>query len=268
MTALPKALIAAAGLCVLALWWVLYFRRHDPGEREPSRPLVLTAGLGIVAGILCAWYRGITGQSLGWMTGLLNSVPLWRALLEATVRIGLAEELAKFLPVWLYSVRSGYFDEAGDGLVYATTSAVGFATAEAAVIVGGGGASGVALLGLLALPVTHGLFSSAWGWGIGRWVVHRGPRSWFWVITGFALASLAHGLYDVVLLRREVPHPLVVVPVLALWVWFMKASAPRGHHTAPSNTSRMSNVQRRTPKSRPPGRERRDVFGTRDGLRG
>jgi RsiW-degrading membrane proteinase PrsW (M82 family) len=225
MTAILKAVVAAGGLGVLALWWVLYFWRHDPGEREPSRPIVFTAALGIVAGILCAWYRGLTGQSLGWITGLLNGVPLWRALLESTVRIGLVEELAKFLPVWLYAARSGYFDEPGDGLVYATTSAVGFATAEAAMLVAGG-IRGVALLGLLALPVTHGLFSSAWGWGVGRRLVHGGRYAWLWIAAGLALSSLAHGLYDVVLLRREVANPLVVIPVLTLWLWFMKASAP------------------------------------------
>jgi RsiW-degrading membrane proteinase PrsW (M82 family) len=225
MVAILKALVAAGGLGFLGLLWLLYFRRHDPGEREPSLPIVLTAALGIVAGVLCAWYRGITGQSLGWITGLLNGVPLWRAVLEATVRIGLVEELAKFLPVWLYSVRSGYFDEPGDGLVYATTSAVGFATAEAALLVGEG-VRGAAVLGLLALPVTHGLFSSAWGWGVGRRLVHGGRHSLYWVLVGLTLSSLAHGLYDVVLLRREVANPLVVVPVLALWVWFMHASAP------------------------------------------
>ncbi len=226
MTVYLKALVAAGGLGALALWWLLYFWRHDPGEREPSRPIVLTAALGIVAGVLCAWYRAVTGQSLGWITGLLNEVPLWRAVLESTVRIGLVEELAKFLPVWLYAVRSRYFDEPGDGLVYAATSAVGFATAEAAMLVGGG-IRGVALLGLLALPVTHGLFSSAWGWGVGRRLVRGERHPWLWAATGLALSSLAHGLYDVILLRREVSNPLVVVPVLALWLWFMRASARR-----------------------------------------
>jgi RsiW-degrading membrane proteinase PrsW (M82 family) len=158
------------------------------------------------------------------MQGWLRSFGFWRALAEATLRIGLVEELAKFLPVWIYSRRSGYFDEAGDGLVYATTSAVGFATAEAAAILGTGLRS-VRLLGLLALPVTHGLFSATWGWGVGRTVLHD-RWSPVWIVAGLAVASLTHGLYDVVLFRVDIPNPTVVALVLALWLWFMKASAP------------------------------------------
>ncbi len=223
--AVLKAVAVAGGLGALALWWLWYFWRHDPGEREPSRPIILTAGLGVVAGVVCAWYRAATGQSLGWMTGLLNALPFWRALLESSLRIGLVEELAKFLPVWLYSLRSGFFDEPGDGFVYATASAVGFATSEAAFVLQPG-LDIRTMVGVIALPVTHGLFSSAWGWGLGarsRW----GSSSVPCVIAGIGVASLAHGIYDVVLLRREVPNPLVVLLVLAIWLWFMKATAPR-----------------------------------------
>ncbi len=247
MTRFLQSLSILCGLAGLGVAWVLYFWRRDPGEREPRFPILVTFGLGVVAGTLCGAYRGATGQTLAWIVGSLRGMGFWRAMLESVIRIGLVEELAKFLPVWLYSVRSGYFDEPGDGLVYATTSAVGFATAEAASVLGGG-MRGVRLLGLLALPVTHALFSSAWGWGLGRRVIDRRCAG-LWATVGVAVASVTHGVYDVVLFRTEVPNPVVVALILVLWLWFMRVSSPRRRSDTQITEGACGSPPQRVPRS-------------------
>ena len=216
-----------------AALWIAYFYRF----KDCCRPEPLRAVLGaFVSGVVAAW-GGVQGYVLLARLGLPSDpVPLldtsspefvWFALGV----IGPLEELAKFLPfVALLAFRRPYINDATDGIVYSSAIALGFASYENVFYLSE--LSGVERLArALASPLVHTLFASIWGHVTAtaylagrRWVLH-GIGAW-------AIAALAHGLFDVATLRPDIRLGAAVL-ALALWLWRKRVAAR--HHAAPGD---------------------------------
>ena len=201
-----------------AAFWLLYHYYRDRYRPEPLLLLLSTYVAGIAAGFLClrAFERL---NRLGLDAGPEDGG--WQFLLYCVIGIGLLEETAKLAPVWLVCARWREFDEPVDGIVYASVSALGFASFENYKYMEF--LEGAPMLARAAAsPLTHAVFSSIWGYALGR-ARHDGTPVWRAVIPALALSALAHGVYDFVAVGTHVAfRPVTAAIILAIWIWRMR----------------------------------------------
>src|SRR5215813_8009695 len=157
------------------LVWLWMFYRTDRYQPEPRRLVAITFALGALA--------------------TLPATALEMLAIGCFVVIGPIEELCKFLAVWLWIYRRPEFDEPIDGIVYASAAALGFASLENAFYVldfrAGAVRWGVFVTrAVLAVP-GHVLFSSMWGYALGRARFRRYP-----VAAMVVAAAMLHARYD------------------------------------------------------------------------
>jgi RsiW-degrading membrane proteinase PrsW (M82 family) len=129
---------------------------------------------------------------------------------------GFLEETFKFLPFFLVIVRFREFDEPTDGLIYAGAIALGFASFEniiqCAVL------EGFERLGrAFASPLTQAMFSSIWGYAVGKARIAGRALAWP-AVRGLVLAALCHGVFNF-LTTSAALHVLSAALILVIWVW-------------------------------------------------
>jgi RsiW-degrading membrane proteinase PrsW (M82 family) len=202
------------------VFWLWYFLKRDHLRPEPRylirRVFFMGMGLGLAAAIIewIIFSRPVLALSGGGAGDLMMAASV----------IGLVEEGMKFLAVYLSVYRHVEFNEVLDGIVYAVAASMGFATLENIAYVWEGGIGVGLLRAVLSVP-GHAFFAALMGFNMGMAKLAR-TAEWGWLISGWLLASLAHALYDAVVLTRT-SLALVVIPlILVLW-WVAVAQARR-----------------------------------------
>src|SRR5262249_36074087 len=151
-------------ILISGMLWMLYVNSKDRHRPEPRWRLLFAFGLGIAACII-----SIVGYALLDALGVPDiefGERRWTAVFCFAI-VGPLEEGAKVLMAYLIVFRWREFDEPMDGFVYAAAIALGFACAEN--FYGTSPSAGLRELALVvALPITHVLFSAIWGFGIGH----------------------------------------------------------------------------------------------------
>ena len=198
-----------------AILWLQYFDLKDSLRKEPRRMLVFGFFLGGVAAALASGaYEilarfGYPGPGDGPAAQLAYFVGV----------VGPIEEGAKFAVAWAVLFRTRWFDEPIDGLVYAATVAIGFASLENALY-----ASHVnwptQIARAATTPLTHSVFSALWGFGSGHaLLVEKRPlRHALWIVLPLLAAAVAHGAYDAAIVTLQKPW-LASLLVLAVWAF-------------------------------------------------
>jgi protease PrsW len=196
MTSFPRAIFVILLSLLPCGLWLLYFYTRSVYKRPPLRLIALTFLLGGAA-TAAALPASIFGQAL---LGVFLPDTFWARALALFLVVGPVEELAKLLAVRLYAYRRAEFDEPLDGVIYATTAALGFAAVENVFYLAETGALILLLRGPLSNP-GHALFSSLWGLSLSRakGAPNVGRRRLWLVARGWLAASLLHGLFDVLL---------------------------------------------------------------------
>ncbi len=216
------------GLLVLAIApavaLFLFFYVRDRYRREPLGVMLVTFGLGAISLVPTV----IVSLSLQKLTGWRSSTPdLFHAFLGAMLIVGLVEEGAKFLVVRFYAYHRPEFDEPYDGIMYSVMAALGFATVENVLYVFSGGAGTGVMRALLSVP-SHAFDGVLMGYFLGEAKFARSDRAGNWLSAlGFALAVVAHGLYDfIVFALDEAPLMVLSLATMAVlfWVIFFKAT--------------------------------------------
>ena len=217
------------------IWlWIIY--RTDWYEPEPKRLVLGTFALGVVAiGPAFAGERlaGMVYPFLKYMeqaavTGVAAPIPM---AIGCFFIIGPCEEVAKFLAVRLFVYRNKEFNEPLDGIIYAAAAALGFASLENVLYVFDWkthtvqwGTLGVR--SLLALP-GHVIFSTTWGYALGRQKFDPKYRVWPMVL----VSAMLHGLYDFLLMCGPT-QPLILlymslmVPIIYRQIKLLRAESP------------------------------------------
>ncbi|MDH5385252.1 MAG: PrsW family intramembrane metalloprotease, partial [Candidatus Aminicenantes bacterium] len=140
----------------------------------------------------------------------------WSFLFYSIGVIGLVEETFKFLPFLIIVVRLKAFDEKIDGIVYASTIALGFASYEnfryLAYL------EGFELFGrAFASPLTHTIFSSIWGYTAG--MARISGKSFLTAsLKGLAIAAFLHGLFDFFTTSPALRIASSLL-ILVIWIW-------------------------------------------------
>ena len=187
-------LLAIAILPVAVLMVFIY--RQDKYQKEPVKSLIKAFVGGIIAIPLVILLVSIIDVVLE-ETAIGNTV-FFSSFLEA----GIPEELAKFLVFMIFIWRDKNFDEYFDGIVYATFISLGFACVENIIYVFQYGFATGIVRALFSVP-GHFLFGVVMGYFLSLAKFHS-EKSSRYLLTGLLLAMLAHGLFDWLLLARDV----------------------------------------------------------------
>lgn len=203
------------------LFWAAYHYYKDRHQPEPISNLLLTYGLGIAAG-----YLGIHAYTALEFVGLRydafelaenNRLGLF---FYSIFVIGVIEETVKFIPFFLVGMRLHHFDEAIDGIIYASFVALGFATYENLYYLPH--LQGAELFArAITSPLVHVMFASIWGYTCSRAQMRNRPLLPA-AFSGLALAAAAHGIYDFAAIGLSAwVHIVPPVIILSIWIWRM-----------------------------------------------
>jgi RsiW-degrading membrane proteinase PrsW (M82 family) len=203
-----NSLVLAAVATAPAVFWLWYFYRRDRYEPEPKLLIIRTFILGMLVTIPVAFIEGILPIS-----------DLYLAILGAPI----IEELAKYLVVKRTVYHSPEFDEPMDGVVYAASAALGFATMENIVYISTAYLTSpledllliYALRALLSVP-GHALFSSIWGYTLGR-AKFDPMRGTGFIMGGLILAMALHGVFNFFLYSSPLLALGVFILILVAW---------------------------------------------------
>jgi len=194
-----------------AVLFAVLVHRTD-ARREPPWLVMLTFVLGSVAALVSLL---LVGRAAG-LTGLdvrVSAAGESGALVFIFFVVAPAQEAGKVAAAWP-AFLSKHFDEPYDGVVYAASSALGFAAVENGFVLHAHPTGGIWLArALLSLPA-HVFFACFWGYALGR-AKHSKAR--IPVFPAAFLASIvAHGLYAHFVYGRGPGALLAVTPMLAV----------------------------------------------------
>ncbi len=192
------------------LFWLWYFYKRDEYEPEPLRLIALLFFLGLVAALIAGYLELAAVQV---MTGILFFI----------IAVPVIEESVKFLIVLLFAYHNREFDEPMDGIVYATVTALGFATLEnAQYLLDLSSPSSImmtgAVRGILTVPA-HALFGIFWGYSLGiakfRPPGKRAPL----IIIGLVLGIAVHALFNFLMEQSYIGFAVLLLVILPLVWW-------------------------------------------------
>lgn len=209
--------IILSGIIAPAVFWTGYFYYKDRFQPEPIRNLGISYILGLGTAYACIhFYRLLPLVGLPDDPSALMEGHSLKFFLYSIGVIGLIEEFFKFLPFILITVRLRAFDEKIDGIVYASTIALGFASFENIHYLAH--LQGIELFGrAIASPLTHTIFSSIWGYTVGKARI-QGKSLLKASLIGISIAALAHGIFDFFTVSSTLRIAASVI-ILIIWIW-------------------------------------------------
>ena len=201
------------------LFWAGYHYYKDRHLPEPFSRLLLTFVFGVGAFYLGGlMYLALDLVDLRYNAFELAETNLPGLFAYSILAIGGIEELAKLIPFLLFVIRFKDFNEPIDGIIYASFIALGFATLENVQYLHGATGAEAWARGF-AGPVVHIVFSSVWGYYIGRAFLCKRART-LTIILAFICTAILHGFYDVVAIAMPAPaSPAAAILITVIWVW-------------------------------------------------
>jgi RsiW-degrading membrane proteinase PrsW (M82 family) len=224
-------LILTVGLAP-GLFWLWYFYSRDKYEPEPLSLIAKMFFLGMVAAIIAYFLENLL---ISFITGILF----------VALVVPIVEEVLKFAMVVMFVYRDQEFDEPMDGIVYATATALGFATLEnivyvldiqtlSSLFVTG------SLRAILSVPA-HALFAVIWGYSLGiAKFMPEGSRKGMVILGGLLLAIGVHGVFNFMLEQSYTGLAVLLLLALPLAWWVAEKRiraallGPGSHGTAES----------------------------------
>mgnify|MGYP001190359072 CR=1 FL=1 len=201
------SMLAAAIAPVLAL--LAYFYWKDRYDAEPLSMVVRLFFTGVLV-VLPAMIvqRGLT-LSLG------DSPFTFSFVISAGV-----EELLKFFVLYHMVFNHAEFDEPYDGIVYATSISLGFATLENVLYAFLEPTTFGTLLVRALLPVSgHALFGVFMGYSLGRAKFSAGKQRKYHLWMAILLPLAWHGIYDFMMMTVSPDWLWIAVPFMFL-LWY------------------------------------------------
>ncbi len=217
---------------VPALFWAGYHYYKDRHLPEPFGHLLLAFALGVGSFYLGKlMYQALGLVNLRYDAYLLAETSLPGLFVYAIGVIGVIEELAKIIPFLVVIIHFREFNEPIDGIIYASFIALGFSFVENIQYIQYLTDSEALKRGFVS-PVVHIVFSSIWGYYIGKACLYRQKLG---VITVLALVFTAalHGIYDFIVIAMPAPAlPIAAALIVGIWLW--RLHLIRDLHTAPA----------------------------------
>jgi protease PrsW len=213
------SIVAAAAAPGLALLSYIYLK-----DKYESEPLHLVGKL-FLFGLLSVFPAMLLQRGL---TLWLGTAPLTFSFLTTSV----IEEGLKWLIVFLAVYRHSEFDEPYDGIVYATSVSLGFATMENLMYAMSEAYSVSALFIRALLPVSgHALFGVVMGYYFGQAKFAK-HSSWRLLAYSIIYPVFWHGLFDFVMITAKSYWIWLIVPLMTvLWIRGLSKMSRANHHS-------------------------------------
>jgi RsiW-degrading membrane proteinase PrsW (M82 family) len=186
-----------------AIFLLIYFYLMDRYEPEPLKWVLKVFLYGAVMTV----------------PALLIEAQFAPGLLLLIVVAPVVEELLKFAAVYFSVYRDQEFDEPMDGIVYAASAALGFATIENIIFVIMSGELMTSLFRALISVPGHALFSVIWGYSLGI-AKFRQPRERPFIIgAGLAGAIIFHSFFNLILASFQALDFVLLIILLVSFGW-------------------------------------------------
>jgi RsiW-degrading membrane proteinase PrsW (M82 family) len=202
-----------------AIFFAWYIYKKDKWQPEPKDLVIGTFRscfsmvilAGIIEKVICIFFFPKTNN---------NEIIPW--LIEFFIIVGPIEELFKYAVVRYGAYKTEYFDEKIDGVVYMSASAMGFAGFENAMYIASSAAPNtVALLRSVTSTPAHLIFSGFLGLFLGSAYIcnknGENGKAKLLIFIGFIVASLLHGLYDIIATLSDVRYQLGGIALFILF---------------------------------------------------
>ena len=162
-------------------------------------------------------------------THLAMETPFW-ATVKSFLVIAPVEELCKLFAVWIAVYRKPDFREPVDGLIFAATAALGFASVENVRYMVELGADSYLRRLVFATPA-HVMFSATWGYAMGLARFSK-DRELTILLKGLGASILLHGTYNTLVALCSQLRILPLLPTISvllacmagLGYWLLRAS--------------------------------------------
>lgn len=156
-----------------------------------------------------------------------RGLELWlgdHSVLFAYVESAGVEEFLKWFVLYHVIYNHTEFDEPYDGIVYAASISLGFATLENVLYAIYSPATFGTLLMRALLPVSgHALFGIMMGYYLGKAKFAPKKQSYIFLAISFALPVLLHGTYDWIMITLRTNWMWYMVPfMILLWIWGLR----------------------------------------------
>ena len=218
-------LVLAVLPCALLMYLILYMDRN---EREPMGLVIRIMAMGGIMVLPAALIESAVGG-----LPFMKAVGLKNAFYEAFLSAAPIEELCKLIPVLLFAWNRPEFNEENDGIVYAGASALGFALVENVFFVLGEGLGVGVLRAVSSIPL-HCFAGIVMGYYIGKARFAPGNKLPL-LLTGFAWAYFAHGLYDTLSLSGSY-LVILLLPMIVVVFWVGFSVLKRGREVSLSRS--------------------------------
>lgn len=216
--------------------WLWYYLKKDVNP-EPKRMVLKVFVFGFCATFIafgiewvlikamldlktaCPRCELVIPQLLGTAGASSALLPLSFIVLAA---LALVEEWVKFAAARLEIIRSRYFDEPVDAMIYLVVAALGFAAAEniGYILQNAEYAVGIAYFRFVSSTLLHTLASAILGYFFALSLIHT-TRRIFLASVGLALATVLHTLFNFLIITSErTEHAMVLIVLLMVFSYF------------------------------------------------
>lgn len=229
----PQVLLIALAAGILpSLLWLWFWLREDRLHPEPKTMIALAFVGGMTATLISyPIERGIAGYLANTDTDQL--VAVGTALLAHSVNVQdiqfvlwvAVEEVLKYAALVLLVLRSPYFDEPIDAVIYMITIAIGFSGLENALFllspISDGDMVKAANLGelrIIGATLLHITSSAILGITMALTYFRPHAHRIFWSVIGLMGAIAFHSTYNLSLIHADGPNPDLSSIFIGLWV--------------------------------------------------
>jgi len=188
-----------------------YFYVKDKYEKEPGQMLIKAFALGSLAVIPVVFFE------LRLNIFDMAEMDYLKAGYTAFIVAGLVEEGFKFFIFWFFLWKNKNFNETYDGIVYSVFISLGFATTENIGYVLLTGFHTAFIRSITAVPA-HALFGVTMGYYFGKARFADEKRKTRYLILGFIVPIVLHGIYDFILFSQSMELMLLFIPYM-LYLW-------------------------------------------------
>ncbi len=222
---------ALLGGILPTVFWLWFWLKEDDLHPEPRGLLILSFLVGMLA-TACA-YPIEKFIATNFNANDLTLLTLW----------AITEETLKFLGIYIVALKSKYFDEPIDGVIYLITIALGFSALENTMFLinplGSGDAIATILLGdfrFIGATLLHVAASGTVGIAIALSYYSEKWEKRLWLFVGLVLAIVLHTTFNFSIIVSEGSYLYEIF--IGLWTFILgvllvcekiKRMAPRSH---------------------------------------
>ncbi len=174
-----------------AALWIIFFYRQDAHEPEPKG---MVFSVFILGGLLAAAVGIPLVDDLYQVSDWLYDSAMTN-LFGAILVIGFSQEFLKYAAVRFSVYNTAEFDERTDGIVYATSAGLGYATVlNIAFVVNSGGVDlGMGAIRIVLTALAQASFAGITGYFLSSEKLDQRPA--WWMPVGISLAAILNGLF-------------------------------------------------------------------------